>query len=361
MHTRLHTLTYGIRVYNSSMYHIINSKRFNESDRAKLRLQIIEYHSKYGTRPTIDAFKISKSSIFRWKKMYLKSGKNIFSLIPKTTKPIHSRNSLLPLEIFTFIREYRGIHPTTGKEKIKPELDEFCMYHHLECISISSIGRILKRLNLTSPSNKVYHDPNRKNSKRNYKDRVKHSPKVSTYGYVQIDTIQRLIDGIKYYIFHAKDIYLRFDFSYTYTKNSTKQSIDFFNKLKIVYPLHNGIHTVQTDNGSEYLGDFHTYLISNGFKHKYIYPRCPRINGYVERANRSLQEEFVNHNEYLIVTNGLDEFNRRMMDYLVWFNTKRKHHALGMSPIQFMLKCYPQSHMYWTYTEPCVLNEVLLN
>ena len=42
------------------------------------------------------------------------------------------------------------------------------------------------------------------------------------------------------------------------------------------------------------LGSLDEYLKKRNIKHNFIYPRCPKINGFVERANRTLQEEFIN-------------------------------------------------------------------
>ena len=44
---------------------------------------------------------------------------------------------------------------------------------------------------------------------------------------------------------------------------------------------------------------FDKYLKERVIKHNFIYPRCPRINGYVETANRNLQDEFINENIFL--------------------------------------------------------------
>jgi hypothetical protein len=90
---------------------------------------------------------------------------------------------------------------------------------------------------------------------------------------------------------------------------------------------------------------------------KVIFPSGPDavlkslINGFVERANRTLQEEFINgHEEYAL--DGIHEFNSRLMDYLIWYNTKRVHKSLGnVSPINNLLKILPpKSQMYVTYT-----------
>lgn len=347
MHTRLHTLIYKLKVYNSSMYHLINSKRFNQSDTAKLRLEILEYHSKYGTQPTIDAFKVSKSSIFRWKKMFVKSKRNIYSLIPKSTRPNKVRYMNIDIRIVEYIRELRDIHPRLGKEKIKPILDQYVVPLNLKKISVSLIGKILKRYNMISSSSRVYHDPNRKRHVKRKVRRIRYSPKTEHSGYIQIDTIHTFIDGIRRYVFNAVDIHTRFQFSLAYTYSNTKNSLDFLKKLLSIYP----VHTIQTDNGSEYLGDFQQYLKSINIKHLYIYPRCPRINGYVERANRSLRDEFLNKHQYSILTDGLEEFNKRLINHLIWFNTQRPHKSLNnLSPIQYMLKYIPESHMYITRT-----------
>ncbi|MGB9794483.1 MULTISPECIES: integrase core domain-containing protein [Caldisericum] len=59
-----------------------------------------------------------------------------------------------------------------------------------------------------------------------------------------------------------------------------------------------------------------------------MYPRCPRINGFIERANRTLQDEFIDSHLILLEEN-IDEFNRKLMDYLVWYNTERPHNSLN--------------------------------
>ncbi|MEA3314011.1 MAG: integrase core domain-containing protein, partial [Caldisericota bacterium] len=64
--------------------------------------------------------------------------------------------------------------------------------------------------------------------------------------------------------------------------------------------------------------------------------RCPRINGYVERSNRTLQEEFINNHLNLLATD-INAFNSKLIDYLIWYNTKRVHKGINnLSPIDFL-------------------------
>jgi len=117
---------------------------------------------------------------------------------------------------------------------------------------------------------------------------------------------------------------------------SSRNTVLFFKKLESVYPYEEGIEIVQTDNGSEFLGEFDKYLKEKGIKHNFIYPRCPRINGYIERANRTLQDEFINDNIFLLA-DDIDAFNRKLMDYLIWYNTQRPHKSLNnLTPTEIL-------------------------
>ncbi len=208
-------------------------------------------------------------------------------------------------EIITFIKTLREDKPRLGKEKIKPLLDEFCREKGIQSISESTIGKVIKRHNLYSKLRRIYHNPLGRHRKKNlsYKKKVKHSPRGQEAGYVEIDTIVKFIHGIKLYILNAVDVSLKFQFSYGYPRLNSQNSTDFMRKLELMYPIQNGIHPVQTDNGLEFMGEF-------------------------------------------------DEFNSRLIDYLMWHNTKRVHKSLGnVSPINHLLKILPpESQMYVTYT-----------
>jgi|Deesub1362A_J573_1020465.scaffolds.fasta_scaffold01463_1 hypothetical protein len=60
---------------------------------------------------------------------------------------------------------------------------------------------------------------------------------------------------------------------------------DFYQRFKRVYPL--SVKSWQTDNGSENLGGFDEQLKREGIPLYFSYPRCPKINTYIERYNRN--------------------------------------------------------------------------
>lgn len=79
---------------------------------------------------------------------------------------------------------------------------------------------------------------------------------------------------------------------------------------------------IQTDNGSEFRGVFHKYLINKNIVHRYIPKRSAPWNGKVERANRSIDDEY-----YL---NENRPWNK-LQAYTYWYNHQRPHEGKGMN------------------------------
>ena len=78
--------------------------------------------------------------------------------------------------------------------------------------------------------------------------------------------------------------------------------------------------------------------------------RCPGINGYLIGANRTLQGEFVDYHLNPFIEDPV-KFNSKLMEYFISHSTKRVYKGLGnSSPIDFVLKYYPESQMYVTRT-----------
>jgi len=99
------------------------------------------------------------------------------------------------------------------------------------------------------------------------------------------------------------------------------------------------ISGVQTDNGSEFRGRFHDYLVRQNIIQRYIPKRSAPWNGKVERAHRSCDDEYYlnPHRPWKTIS-----------QYVYWYNYKRPHLGKGMdgmTPYQKLLlvsqKCHP--------------------
>ncbi len=150
-----------------------------------------------------------------------------------------------------------------------------------------------------------------------------------------INQNSREIFCIKRYIITAIDLKSEFGFAYGYKNHSSKSAADFFSKLQQAAPFR--IKRIQTDNGSEFDHLFRDYAKEHNIIHFHNYPKCPRMNAYIERFNRTIQEEFINYHKETLPYD-LDDFNRKLIEWLLWYNTERPHWTLGQTPpIQYVI------------------------
>ena len=125
---------------------------------------------------------------------------------------------------------------------------------------------------------------------------------------------------------------------------------DFLAKFLKVTPF--TIKRVQTDSGGEFVKHFGHYCSNHGLTHFFNYPKHPQSNAHLERFNRAIQEQCVSrHIDYL---DEPDDFNQKLMDYLIWYNTEKPHRGIGnLSPMRYYLSNFlpPQkSNMLRTLT-----------
>jgi len=222
--------------------------------------------------------------------------------------------------------------------------------------SASTIGRIIKNLKQRGsiPTNQKVSLNGRTGRIHQIKPR-KTRPKLRNkqkYRVLQLDTIVRYIDGTKRYILTAIDTKTRITFATIYTNHGSASASDFLKNILQTIP--DAPQSIQTDNGSEFAKHFRDTAKKLNLTHYHTYPRCPKMNAYIERFNRTLQEEWIRFNRHLI-RDDVKKANDELMKYLLWYNSKRPHHSLNLaSPFQAMLESMTLSEMesqrWWTNT-----------
>lgn len=347
---KIHFLGKGIIGYGRYMKYKEYLKVVTGNEVVSERLRIMNYFDEYGARATQEAFSFSRSTVYSWKKAYRLSRSNPASLIPKSRRPRRFRRMETDPRILSFIRNIRENNYRLGKEKIKVLLDLYCLGEGIKTVSTSLVGKIIKRNNLFfKRSGRIYHNPSHHHPKPTLKR--KRIPKgyrsLGAGDCLQIDTIVRFDLCVKTYILTAIDLFSRFSFAFAYTALSSRVSADFFHKLTTASPFK--IKTVKTDNGLEFLGEFDEHLQKMGITHYFSYPRTPKSNAFIERFNRSLQEEFVEDNlEYI---SDSMTFNEKLIDYLVYYNQIRPHKSLELkSPLGYLVCNSHLSRMSVTHT-----------
>jgi len=316
---------------------------------AKQRLEILSFWRQYGLKATIDAFGAKRSTLYGWWKVYLDSGRKLESLNPGKQVRIHKNKRLVDSRIVAEIRRLRTeVTPNMGKTKIKKYLDVFCRNNDLAVISESKIGRIIKDKRIYHHRQKVAHNGQVKVLKRQKKQRKPKELAVNEPGdLLEIDMIVKFVWGVKRYIITAVDIHSKYTFAYCYERALSGNARDFFQKLQQAFPFK--IRAVQTDNGSEFHKYFDQYLKGQKTIHYWNYPGRPYKNGHIEKYNRTIQEEFIDWNEILL--EDVQQFNRKLMDWLLWYNTGRFHWSLKLeTPVDYLIKNNFVSRMCWTNT-----------
>lgn len=321
--------------YSAWMKLAENSYHFAKLDPAKRRQYVLAHYYKFGWRSACHAYNIGKSTLYDWKREYEISGKRLRSLVPRSTKPKTTRRMLTDYRLVEFIRYMRQEYGNIGKDKIKIFLDKYAESIGVETIGKTTIGKIIKRRNL-------YFDTEILKKKRRNKrkrDRVRNCPKIKQPGYLQMDGIIVYADSRKHCFISIIDVYTRYARVTKVPTLSSKQSLICYQEFirQYTYP----IHSVQTDNGSEFLGSFDHHLEQEEIKHIFSYPRSPRVNGYIERFNRTVQEECIYRLEELYWEP--ESIQTKLDEYLNWYNFKRPHAALNyQAPVTFLLNSIPK-------------------
>ena len=325
--------------------------RYMITEQAKERCRILAFWEKYGDLATKEAFKVSRATLFRWQKKLKENKGQLEGLNKKSTAPKNKRKRIIPKEVENFIVTERKFDPHLSKDKLSILMSEDGIGKY----SPSTVGRILNDLKkqriLQNTIKLSYHAKTDSFHEKTKIKRKKIRSKGHIGGLVKADSIIRFHNGIKRYIVTAIDKEAKFAFACAYKNHSSDSATDFMQKFKFVAPI--SLTHVQTDNGSEFAKHFDIYLEKNDITHFHTYPRCPKQNSEIERFNRTLSDAFIKQNKMLLAYD-IDAFNQKLIDWLLWYNTRRPHWSLGLiSPLRYIVSTLTakESQMCWTNTK----------
>jgi putative transposase len=311
------------------------------------RVRILGFWEEHGTKATRDAFTVSERTLFRWHAALAKKQGHLDALDPQSTAPKEVRKRNILPEVETFIIEQRTAHPCLGKKKLTVFLKEDGYK-----VSESYTGRVihdLKERKLLPQHKKLSF--NARTGRHHERQPIPHKKlRRKQKSGMELDTIIRFIDGIKRYILTAIDVERKFAFAGAYTSHSSASAADFLRKVIEVCPF--VIDELQTDNGSEFAKHFEIACTTLGLTHFNTHVRSPKENAFIERFNRTISEDFIMLNRPLLRDN-VSAFNEKLVDWLIWYNTKRPHESLGMvSPLRYIVSTLTAEdcQRYWTRT-----------
>ncbi len=107
----------------------------------EFKKEVVQYLLQHGIKQTLEKYnKIPKSTIYYW--VYKINQENNLN---KNNSFYYSKTRIDP-RIIVFIKKIRVLFPTITRKKIKQLCDQYSYINNTSYISISSVGRILKRI-----------------------------------------------------------------------------------------------------------------------------------------------------------------------------------------------------------------------
>ena len=336
------------------------------SEEAKERARVLAFWEKHGLEAAAEAFNVSRRTLYRWKTRLNEGSGKFESLNDKSRQPHHLRKREWPLEIKTEIKRLRDEHPNLGKEKIRKLLERFCAERNAVCPSESTVGNLIRDMGgLRTFPVKVRHNGKIVPRKRAPRPRKPKDFRAEYPGHCgAFDTIEKVIHGSRRYVLTFTDLYSRFSLAWATTSHASLAAREFFDLVRFLFPFE--LKHVLTDNGSEFMKHFDEEIRELNKEHWHTYPKTPKMNAHAERFNRTIQEEYLDYHSGELL--DPDSFNAGLMKHLIWHNTERPHHGIGLqSPAEFIQNyqaintfTQTQCQMYLTNTRACNYKKIIV-
>ena len=170
---------------------------------------------------------------------------------------------------------------------------------------------------------------------RHYAKRLPKGQKPKDVGAtIQIDTVHvELPDGRRLYHLNAICPISKFCWAMAFEDHGAKSASIFLERVLDNTPFK--IKAIQTDQGSEFRGEFETVAKERGVEFFYLPPKSPKLNPNVERVNRTWREDF--YDLWTFDNHSIEQINRLVDSYADEYNGQRYHQSLGMkAPLEYL-------------------------
>lgn len=277
--------------------------------RVRMQAIFLVRYNQWGIRKTARYLGFHHTAVMKWlRKAHISGG-----IIPTLSSRPHFHPHGLKPEIIDAIIKQRK------KNRRCAEVVHQELINQGIIVSLSSVKRTLKRYGLIKERSpwKKYHK---------YLPR----PEILKPGdLIQIDTIHiGPHDEDRLYVYTLIDVLSRWAWANPGIKINTYRSSRF-----VDYAQDNALFrfkTIQSDHGSEFSTYFTEKMRLRGLTHRHIRIRKAIDNSYLERFNRTLQEECLQR-----IPQTLRAYQKAIPEYLHYYNSERLHLGLKYkTPLQ---------------------------
>ncbi|MDP9368405.1 MAG: integrase core domain-containing protein [Chloroflexota bacterium] len=307
------------------------------SREARVRLHFLAYAKTHSVAATCDRFGIARSTFYRWQRRY--DPNDLRSLEDRPSRPRQPRQPTWTAAQVAAVRRLREERPRWGKDKLRPVLATQGVP-----LSVSMVGRILADLT----RRRVLAEPRvarlrpharhcRPYAVRKPKDYLVEQPG----DLVQVDTMHLSpLPGVERRQFTAVDVVSRSAVVEVRSVATAGTATAFLDVLQARMPF--PVTAIQVDGGSEFKAAFETACQDRGLQLFVLPPRSPKLNGKVERLNRTFRAEFW---ECYGGEVDLPPLQAALRGWETTYNAVRPHQALGYLTPAAYLTTLPSPHL----------------
>lgn len=309
----------------------------------KQRGSLLVYADRHGVSKACTTFGVSRTTYYKIKKQLVMTG----SLTPKVRRRPKMPNEAALSKKKLLLRLVKE-HPTWG-----PARYAFAFREQGISITKSCIWNHLKRFGLNQRYQRLIYLEKLKQKDQPVTERTlraikRHCTKIKEGLWpghiVALDTFYvGTLKGVgRVYQISGIDLCSRYAWANLYTTKDQSASTHFVEEILIPKFFDNGvaIESILSDNGSEFTGSkFQQMLADYDIVHHRIPKGKPILNGYCERFQRTLYEEFYQRIFRIRFFKNLDELTQALNEYLVYYNFQRVHFGViktGAIPIEVL-------------------------
>jgi transposase InsO family protein len=319
---------------------------FDRDEHSRLEWIIFYYTvGRANASATAKYFGISRQCLHKWLKRFQSSQEKVHSLKTLSRAPDRVRSWRVTKEEERKIKVLRKEFIHYGKLK----LAVLYKRRYGKLISAHKIQRVINKWQLYPDQIKKEKIDNKRKSSKNKKRIQSLVKKDRPWFLVQLDGITIYRNGGKRYILTAVDRYSKVAYARMYKSKSSHHAADFLYRL--LYLANYQIKNVQTDNGSEFAGEFNQAIEKRGLEQYFSRSYTPTDNAEIEKLNGTLKHEWLKWGN---LTMEADIFNKRLLNWIFEYNYVRPHQTLDyLTPMKYLSRNMKVSTMYPSSTFPC--------
>ena len=309
----------------------------------KQRRFLLIYAERRGITKACKTFGVSRTTFYKVKRQFLETG----SLTPTPRRKPRMPNEIALSKkkiLLQLVREHPAWGPQRYAEAFRRKgfhVSKVCVWHHLKRLGLNHRYQRLIYLEALNHQNQPFTEKTLRQMKRQFNEIKQglwpgHVVALDTFYVGHLKGVGRV------YQMTGIDLCSRFGWAHLYPTKEQSSTMDFVENQLLPRFYYNGVdlESVLTDHGTEFTNRQFQYMLdAYGIQHCRIPKGKPLCNGYCERFQRTILEEFYQRVFRVKFFKDLSSLQEDLDRYLVYYNFERVHFGVdsnGATPISVL-------------------------